>query len=185
MRKYLNLLPLLFVFAVGNVSAVELPAPLGLTTQFPDLNTGDLDINYDAGSGLISLENGDSSTAQLTAFDGDLGTLYMPGSFTYKLSGNVNNLPAIDFSASTSDDNAVNLTGTVVSFGAGNGVLEFLVDIASTGTVNFGNTLGIIISNVTSNSAQADSFAVPVPAAVWLFMTGLLGLVSRKAKHIA
>ncbi len=182
MKSFLKFIPLLFIFVVGSASAVSIPTPLGLTTQFPDLNTQDLDINYDAGSGLISLENGAGSTAQLTAFSGDLGTLYMPGAFTYKLSGNVNSLPAIDFTASTTDG-AVNLTGTVVAFGAGNGVLEFLVDIASTGTVDFGNTLGIIISNITSSSAQADSFAVPVPAAVWLFMTGLLGLVSRKAKR--
>lgn len=182
MKSFLKFLPLLFIFVVGTASAVSIPSPLGLVTQFPDLNTQDLDINYDAGAGLISLANGEGSTAQLTAFDGDLGTLYMPGSFTYKLSGNVNSLPAIDFSAST-DDGKVNLTGTVVGFGAGNGVLEFLVDIASTGTVDFGNKLGIIVSNISSATAQADSFAVPVPAAVWLFMTGLLGLVSRKAKR--
>ncbi len=182
MKSFLKFIPLLFIFVVGTASAVSIPTPLGLLTQYPDLNTQDLDINYDAGSGLISLENGTNTTAQLTAFDGDLGTLYMPGSFSYKLSGNVNSLPAIDFSAST-DDGKVDLTGTVVDFGAGNGVLEFLVDIASTGTVNFGNKLGIIISNITSSSAQTDSFAVPVPAAVWLFMTGLLGLVSRKAKR--
>ncbi len=184
MKSFLKFIPLLFVFAVGSASAVSTQIPLGLVTQYPDLNTQDLDINYDAGSGLISLKNGTNTTAQLTAFDGDLGTLYMPGSFSYKLSGNVNSLPAIDFSAST-DDGKVDLTGTVVDFGVGNGgVLEFLVDIASTGTVNFGNKLGIIISNITSSSAQTDSFAVPVPAAVWLFMTGLLGLVSRKAKRV-
>ncbi len=182
MRKYVLFLPLLFLFGASSASAVGLFPPLGLTTQFPDFNTQGLEVTFDGVSGDVLLEAGSGTSGQLTEFDGDAGMLYVPGFFSYKLSGNVNDLSAIDFSASTSDDK-VNLTGTVVAFGSGTGVLEFLVDVVSTGTVDFGTKLGIIVTNINSSEPQADSFAVPVPAAVWLFATGLLGLVARRTKN--
>lgn len=182
MRKYFFFLPLMFLFEATSASAISLHTPLGLTTQFPNLNTQDLEVTFDDQSGEVLLEAGSSTTALLTEFNGDSGTLYLPNSFSYKLSGNVNALSAIDFSAST-PDNKVNLTGAVVAFGSGIDNLEFLVDVVSTGTVDFGSMLGIIVTDINSSLPQADSFSVPVPATVWLFATGLLGLVARRAKN--
>ena len=153
MRKYLLFLPLLFLFGAGSASAVGLLAPLGLTTQYPDFNTQGLEVTFDSASGDILLNGGAATTAQLTAFEGDLGDLYTPSLFSYKLSGNVNDLANIDFSASTAD-NKVNLTGTVVDFGSATGILSFLVDVNSTGTVDFGTKLGIIVSNIGTSETD-------------------------------
>jgi|GEM_PF-6484081 len=64
-----------------------------------------------------------------------------------------------------------------IVFKAGQNTLTLNVGLTTTGTVNIASLQGIDISNVSFYGN-----AVPIPAAVWLFGTGLAGLFGIRRK---
>ncbi|BAZ95164.1 hypothetical protein TspCOW1_30110 [Thiohalobacter sp. COW1] len=176
-------------------------APLGLTQQFPDIQTSDLNISYDAGTGSLSANQ--PTFAMFTYSDGITSTQYYD--WTYSLTASLDSGTGTLTSGSLEiqDGSSVTqLSGSLTAFGytdAGSkDVFEFLFDVTGGALAgDFGALGGIIIVTDTSDftgdfgidftaaSTSNDTFAavVPVPAAVWLFGSGLLGLAAAARRR--
>lgn len=172
-------------------------ALLNLTPSPPDVFSSFIDISYDAGSDIFQAD-GFATTLDddgIGAAEGIAGGLFslnatidQSGSLsggTIAIAGTVANL---GFTSGTL------LTGNLTDIGfadTGGDPLEFLFSITGGDLAGlYGGTGGVILSNTSFtswlNSFQnapfagvSDTFAVspiPVPAAVWLFGSALLGL---------
>lgn len=181
-------------------------APLNLTLlPAPDIFSGFIDVAYTAGTdaftangfaqtldddGIGAPEAIAGGTFDLSASINDLGLL---GGGTLDIGGTV---AALGFNSGTL------LTGNLTAFGfpaAGGDPLEFLFSVTGGDAAGLyggvGSTGGVILSGGTgftgdftadfrgTGSAVADVAPIPLPAAVWLFGTGLLGLVGLGRKR--
>ena len=184
-------------------SASAQAAPLNLTlNDFPDIVSAFIDVTYDADTdsfsasgfaleldddGSVPAEAISGGTFDLSAIIDDAGAL-VGGSLT--IGGTV---------ASLGFNSGTLLTGTLTAFGfpdAGGDPLEFLFDVTGGDLAPlYGSLPGGVILSFTdftgdftadfdnlingdpgTGSAVANVAPVPVPAAVWLFGSGLLGL---------
>ena len=175
-------------------------APLNLTVQFPDLQVEDLDIVYDAATGEFSANQTEFAWFEYSADGIDSSGA---GDWTYSLSASLDSATgALDSGSLEIQDgtSTTQLAGSLTAFGhfddpvGENDVFEFLFDVSSGSlAADFGTQGGIIIRTGSSGFAgdfttdftassfngSSDTFAaVPVPAAVWLFGSGLLGLAT-------
>ena len=188
-------LPLVAVLTLGAGSQAQ-AAPLNLTLlDFPDIVSSFIDVGYTAGTdtftangfaleldddGSVPAEAIADGTFDLTANIDDLGAL---NGGTLTIGGTV---------ASLGFNSGTLLTGNLTAFGfpdLGGDPLEFLFDVTGGDAAGlYGSIGGIILggTNFTGDfttdftgtgSAVADVAPVPLPAAVWLFGAGLLGLV--------
>jgi len=171
-------------------------ALLGVNLQQPDILSSFIDFNYDAttdsltGTGFaLQLANGGlnsivNGSFNLSATVDDTGAL---SGGTVSITGTIGSL---GFSTGTL------LTGNLTGFGfdATGGALDFLFTVTGGEAATlYGANGGIIIGDSgfsgdfvsnwnntgghpTFGAGQADVGAVPVPAAAWLFGSGLLGL---------
>ena len=183
-------------------------APLNLTLlEFPDIVSGFIDVTYDAGT--------DSFGANGFAFELDDDGVGVPEAIadgSFNLSALINDsgllasgtldiggtVAALGFSSGTL------LTGNLNAFGfpnAGGDPLEFLFEVTGGDAAGLyggvGSIGGIILSGGTgftgdfttdfsgSGTAVADVAPIPLPAAVWLFGSGLLGLVGVSRRRRA
>lgn len=185
--------------------APALAAPLNLTQQFPDIQVSDLDINHDAGTGSFTAA---ATSGDLFSFSADGSSSTEHFDWTYSLDASLDTTGALNSGSLAIQDGSNNtqLTGNLSAFGylndpEGNSdVFEFQFDVTGGALDNdFGTLGGIIIvtkndsnfdgnfgSSFSATSQSSDTFAVvPVPAAVWLFGSGLLGLVTmaRRRRH--
>lgn len=180
-------------------------APLNLELQLPQINTTYMNTNYNATTDIFSVTYGFASTI---SFDGVNSSNISGGSIS--LSANISAggiLNSGSFSVlgtSGSYNSGTLLTGDLTALGyANNGsqVLEFLFnptggDLSSLYGLRPG---GIIFSvsgyndadfNTAFSNTAYNGFAsiapvpVPVPAAVWLFGSGLLGLAGLARRRI-
>lgn len=189
------------LFVLGaNVQA----APLNLTlNNTPDIVSSFIDVTYDSGTdsltasgfafeldddGSVPAEAISNGTFDLSATIDEFGTM-TSGSLT--IGGTV---------ASLGFNSGTLLTGTLTAFGfrdSGGDPLEFLFDVTggdAAGLYGGGSIPGGIIlsdtgftgsfaSNFNSSTGVADVAPVPLPAAVWLFGSGLLGLVGLSRRR--
>lgn len=189
----------LIAFASSPVQAV----PLNLTLlDTPDIVSSFIDVNYNAGTdtftasgfaleldddGSVPAEAITGGTFDLTAVIDGSGTL---SSGSLSIGGTV---------ASLGFNSGTLLTGNLTAFGFPNGggdPLEFLFDVTGGDAAGlFGSSGGIILggTNFTGDftidfngdgSAVANVAPVPLPATVWLFGAGLLGLVGLGRNRI-
>ncbi|MAT64269.1 MAG: hypothetical protein CMN57_01335 [Gammaproteobacteria bacterium] len=176
-------------------------APLDLMQQFPDIQVSELDISYDAGTGSFSANS--PGDVMLAYSDGIDPTEYFD--WTYSLSASLDSGTGALISGSLEirdGSSNLRLAGSLTAFGytdAGNtDVFEFLFDgIDGALAGDFGALGGIIINtssssfigdfttDFTATSLESDTFAavVPIPAAVWLFGSGLLGLAAAARRR--
>ena len=176
-------------------------APLDITLNSePDIFADFLNVNYNAANDLLSVSgsvanlttggvmNGiDNGTFDLTAnIDGSGGL----NSGSFSIGGTI---AGLDFKSSTL------LTGTLTDFGfdaMGGDPLEFLFTATGGDALGLYSGLGGIIlsgSNFGGSfasdfgeanfGARADVGVVPVPAAVWLFGSALLGLIGYNRRR--
>ncbi len=179
-------------------------APLNLTlNDFPDIVSGFIDVTYNAGTGSFSAsgfaltldDDGVGAAEDITGGTFDLSaTIDAAGSLSGGMLSIGGTVASLGFNSGTL------LTGNLTAFGfpnAGGDPLEFLFDVTSgeaaslygsvpggiilsaTGfTGNFNADFDNLIGGITgTGSGVADVAPVPLPAAVWLFGAGLLGLV--------
>jgi len=181
-------------------------APLNLNLLTPDITVNYINTNYDAVTDLFTTTYSIPSTLSM---DGSTQNTIAGGTMTFTAeiaTGGILNSGSFSIGgtvASLGFNSGTLLTGDLIDFGFLNSsqTLEFLFnptggDLASSYT--FGSGQGGIILAISgyngddfnssfSTSAYngiADVAPVPVPAAAWLFGSGLLGLVGiarRKA----
>ena len=189
-------------FGLLNVSVVAQAAPLNLTLlDFPDIVSSFIDVTYDGGTQTFvasgfALELDDDGSAPAEAIAG--GTFDISASIdnsgtliggTLSIGGTV---------ASLGFNSGTLLTGNLTDFGflnAGGDPLEFLLDVTGGDAAGLYGAVpaGVILSGTGfagsfvgsfdnlsggpgTGSAVADVAPVPLPAAIWLFGVGLLGL---------
>ncbi|WJW74487.1 VPLPA-CTERM sorting domain-containing protein [Thiohalobacter sp. IOR34] len=168
-------------------------APLNLVTSWPDIQANDLDVSYTAATGSLSVQ---PSVTLLMDYSQD-GTAFTaisnPGlslSATVDASGSLSG-----GSFSISGDGTTLLSGTLLDFGyatlEGFATFEFLLNVdGGTLASDYGSRAGMILGGLAQgfsgdfsqdfaiNGMMGDTkMVVPVPAALWLFGSGLLGLV--------
>jgi hypothetical protein len=181
---------------IMGMSSLAQAAPLNLTlNDFPDIVSSFIDVNYDAASDTFTasgfaLELDDDGSVPAEAIAG--GTFDL--SATIDAAGNIaGGLLTIGGTvASLGFNSGTLLTGNLTAFGfpdLGGDPLEFLFDVTGGDAAGlYGSIGGIILggTNFTGDftkdfngdgSAVANVAPVPLPAAVWLFGVGLLGLV--------
>jgi len=196
-----------FLFVV--VSSSVKAAPLNLTlNSFPDIVSSSIDVTYDAGTGSFTAsgfasqldDDGSIPAESITGGTSDLSaTIDSAGILsggTLTIGGTV---ASLGFTSGTL------LTGNLTAFGfpnAGGDPLEFLFDVTGGdaaalyggGSIpggiilsdsGFGGSFDIDWSNTGSGVADVAPAAVPLPAAVWLFGSGLLGLVGMARRKKA
>lgn len=176
----------LLMFALSSVQA----ASISLTPANTNVSVGglfNLDVSIDfsddatLGGGLDVLYDGtalafQSFTFGTTTLDLDPAFSRIPDELPNKLEG----LAFGNFNGLT-----VGIVGTLTfqALTAGNSLLSMAVTIPSKGG-DFVSANTFDVQSVTFNGANVNASAVPVPAAAWLFGSGLLGLVGimrRKA----
>ena len=176
-------------------------APLGLTLfDTPDIVSSFIDVVYDAGTDSLSangfaLQLDDGSP---NAIAGGLFTLDATIDEFGNLSGGTVTISGTI--AGLGYNSGTLLTGNLTAFGflpGGGDPLEFLFDVTGgDAAVLYGAAGGIILSQAgfggdwSSNfdnlisgipgtgQGLADTAAVPLPAAVWLMLSGLMGLLA-------
>ena len=181
-------------------------APLNLTLlDFPDIVSQFIDVTYDsltdsfdATGFALELDDDGSVPAEAIA-DGTFGL-----AATIDAGGNLiggGSLTIGGTVASLGYNSGTLLTGTLTAFGfpnAGGDPLEFLLDVTGGDAAGLygGAPAGVILGGGTgfggdfstdfdnlfnsqpgTGTAVADVAPVPLPAALWLFGTGLLGLI--------
>ena len=189
-------LPLVAVLMLGAGSQAQ-AAPLNLTLlDFPDIVSSFIDVNYNAGTDAFTasgfaLELDDDGSVPAEAITN--GTFNLNASIDASGSLSSGSLSIGGTVASLGFTSGTLLTGNLTAFGfpdSGGDPLEFLFSVTGgDATGLYGSIGGIILSGGTgftgdfntdftgNGSAVADVAPVPLPAAVWLFGAGLLGLV--------
>lgn len=192
------------------VTSTTQAAPLGLNLYpTPDITSNIMDTNYDATSDLLTITG---QWGMTVSFDGITHENVAGGtsgfglySLTASISdGGVFNSGTISILGTVGAYNSGTLlTGDLTALGFennGNQLLEFTFDVTGGdlaplfsgapygGTII--NTSGYNDDNFNSNfsasfSAGADTAPAPVPAAVWMFGSALLGLAGVKARRKA
>lgn len=187
------------------LAAPAVSAPLNLTQQFPDILVWDLDIAYDAGTGSFTANQTPSAWFEYSP-DGISSS--GAGDWTYALTASLDSNGGLTSGSLEIQDgsSSTQLAGNLTAFGhfddtqGDNDLFEFLFDVTGGDLAgDFGALGGIIIrtgsssfagdfsTDFTAVSSSSDTFAavVPVPAAVWLFGSGLLGLAAaaRRRQH--
>lgn len=191
---------LLIVTLVMGMSSLAQAAPLNLLLNpEPDIFSSFITVDYNAGAdsliasgfaqqlnsgGLFNIAGGSFDLNASIADDGSLagGALAIGGT-----------VAGLGFNSGTL------LTGTLSAFGfnQANDPLEFLFDVTGGDAASlYGDLGGIILSNAgfpgnwarDFSSGPFQSFSdvgtlVPVPAAVWLFGSALLGLLGFNARR--
>lgn len=187
---------LLFAGATGAQAA-----PLGLTLlDTPDIFSSFIDVVYLAGSDSFSangfalqFDDGSSNAIAggLFTLDATIDEFGNLSAGTFTISGTI---AGLGFNSGTL------LTGNLTAFGFINGggdPLEFLFDVTGgDAAALYGGAGGIILSQVGfdgdwssdfdnrfngipgTGQGLADAAAVPLPAAVWLMLSGLMGLLA-------
>ena len=152
------------VSVVPAVSNVDINDALTLTVQGTDIADtigGDFIVSWDPAQLQLTSTAGDISTsAALNGFPFDFLTdLSVPGSLvgSYGTFGTVTG-PTVNF-----------LSLDFIAIGAGPTSVDIFADLF--------DGLGVRIDPLTHVPASVTIGAVPVPAAVWLFGCGLIGLV--------
>lgn len=198
----------LIAIALGTAWLFGTPAsaaPLNLAQQFPDIQVWDLDIAYDDTSGNFTANQ---TTFAWFDYSLDGSSFTGAGDWTYSLTASLDGSGSLNTGSLLIQDGAssTQLSGDLTAFGylddtVGNhDVFEFTFDVTGGALAGDYGSLGgiIIVTNSSSfsgdfgtafaaTSQSADTFAaVPLPAAVWLFGSGLLGLVAaaRKRRHV-
>lgn len=185
------------------LAAPAMAAPLNLTQQFPDIQVSDLEIGYDAGTGSLTANQTDYA---LFAYYSDSTSSTEHSDWTYSLTANLDSgtgsLTSGSLEIQDGSSNA-QLTGDLKAFGyfddteGDDDLFEFQFDVTGGDLAgDFGALGGIIIrtgssdfagdfsTNFTAVSQDSDTFAaVPLPAAVWLFGSGLLGLAAAARRR--
>jgi len=188
------------------VSITAQAAPLNLDLQLPAINTSFMNTNYDAGTGSFNVTYGFANTI---TFDGSTENIASSGiSFSADISaGGLGDamLNSGSFSITGTSglyNSGTLLTGNLTELGYannGNQTLEFMFDVTGGDLAGFYDAgfggFNIFVSgynddnfNTSFSNTSYNGFAtiapVPVPAAVWLFGSGLLaiaGIARRKA----
>jgi len=189
-------LPLVAVLTLAAGSVAQ-AAPLNLTLlDTPDIVSAFIDVNYDAGSDAFTasgfaLELDDDGSIPAEAItDGsfdlaaNIDASGVLNGGTFSIGGTV---------ASLGFNSGTLLTGNLTAFGfpdLGGDPLEFLFSVTGGDAAGlYGSIGGIVLTGGTGftgdfafdfsgdGTAVADVAPVPLPAAVWLFGAGLLGLV--------
>jgi hypothetical protein len=171
-------------------------APLNLLKLYPDVFSSGINVTYNAGSDAFTA-TGTASTYE----DDGVGPAVAITAGTFSLGATIDASGALSTGtlsiggtiASIGANSGTLLTGTLTTLGfptSGSGdPLEFLFDVTGGDLASaYGTSGGIILtqSGFSGGFAAdfangsfvglADTFVVPVPAAVWLFGSGLLGL---------
>jgi hypothetical protein len=187
------------VALAGPVSAATIPA-LNLTPGLPDIESSFITVDY-VGNSNTGILTASGFANRLTPPGSPSGNI-AGGFFDINASINENAMTAngsltiggtivsLGFNSGTL------LTGSLADFGAGaNDPLEFLFNITGGDAAGlFGPQAGVILSQSGYSGSFAANFSsgaflglsdtfsasvnpVPVPAAIWLFGTALIGLV--------
>ena len=195
-------LPLVALLTLGAGSQAQ-AAPLNLTLlDFPDIVSSFIDVNYNAGTDAFTaigfaLELDDDGSVPAEAIAG--GTFDLTAVIDGSGALSTGSLSIGGTVASLGFNSGTLLTGNLTAFGfldSGGDPLEFLFDVTGGDAAGlYGSIGGIILGatgfggNFTSDfdnlvggvpgtgSAVANVAPVPLPAAIWLFGAGLLGLV--------
>ena len=188
------------------LSASAHAAPLNLTLfDFPDIVSTFIDVTYDAGTDSFvasgfALELDDDGSVPAEAIDGGTFDLSASIDSSGSLSGGA--LTIGGTVASLGFISGTLLTGSLTAFGfpnAGGDPLEFLFDVTGGDAASLygGGSIpgGIILSatgftgdftsdfdnlfsgNPGTGSGVANVAPVPLPAAVWMFGSGILGMI--------
>lgn len=187
------------------VSIAAQAAPLNLDLQLPAINTSYMTTSYNADTDLFSMSYGFPTTI---TFDGSTENVVDGGGMSFSASisdGGIFNSGSFSITGTSGLYNSGTLlTGNLTELGYANNdsqVLEFLFDATGGDLLSFYDDSfgigGIILSvsgynddnfNTSFSNTPYNGFAtiapVPVPAAVWLFGSGLLamaGFARRKA----
>ena len=187
---------LVAVLIMGTSSLAQ-AAPLNLMlNDFPDIVSSFIDVNYNAGTDAFTasgfaLELDDDGSVPAEAITN--GTFNLNASIDASGSLSSGSLSIGGTVASLGFNGGTLLTGNLTAFGfldSGGDPLEFLFSVTGGDAAGlYGSIGGIILSGGTgftgdfntdftgNGSAAADVAPVPLPAAVWLFGSGLLGLI--------
>lgn len=164
------------LLTTGVAHAASITGTMGLTGAF----------TASGGTDLSDATTLDLNSAVGTSADGDIGTTVGFGSI-----GTVNNSPFV-FNPSAPVINLLEIGGWQIDLGTITIVDQTtsLLTLAGTGTIS-GNafdptpTEWSLSANATGGSYSMTIAAVPVPAAVWLFGSGLLGLIAVARRKTA
>jgi len=193
------------------LGSVAQAAPLGLTlNDFPDIVSAFIDVTYNATSDTLNAngfaeELDDDGSVPAEAIAG--GSFSLTATIDASGALSAGSLSIGGTVASLGFNSGTLLTGTLTAFGfpdAGGDPLEFLFDVTGgdAAALYGGGSIpgGIILSDsgfpgsFDSNfdnlvdgvgSGVSDTGVVPLPAAVWLFGSGLLGLVGMARRKKA
>ena len=198
---------LLVAALLMSMSSLAQAASLSLVPGSPDIFSSQISVSYNAGTNAFS-----ASGFATTLDDDGIGApeTIVFGGFNYNIAASIDNAGVLaggTFSiggtvGSLGFFSGTLLTGnlTAIGFDTASDPLEFLFDVTGGDAAALYGGLGGIILNTsgfggtwgtsfgTSFGGVADTFgvsAIPVPAAVWLFGTALVGLIGfgkRKSK---
>lgn len=152
---------------ISTVQAASVTGSMGLTGAF----------SASGGTDLSDATILDLTSATGTSGDGDIGSTVGFGT-----AGTVNN-GSITFNPSTAVDNLLTIGGWQVDLSTTSIVNQTadVLNLAGSGAIS-GNgfdltpTQWTLSANATGSSYSMTVTAVPIPAALWLFGSGLLGL---------
>ena len=196
----------LITAALLQISLAAQAAPLNLNLQLPAINTSFMNTSYDAGTGNFDVTYGFANTI---TFDDSTENISGGGvSFSANISAGGSGDASLNsgnfsiYGTSGLHNSGTLLTGNLTELGYannGNQTLEFMFDVTGGDLAGFYNTglggFNLFVSgynddnfNSSFNNTSYNGFAtiapVPVPAAVWLFGSGLLalaGIARRKS----
>jgi len=190
---------LLVVALIMGMSSLSQAAPLNLTLSTPDIVSSFITVDYNAAT--------DSLTATGFANqldDGGIGSPFNIAGGTFDLNASIDDSGTLSGGilgiggtiAGLGFNSGTLLTGSLTDIGfnnAGGDPLEFLFDVTGGDAAGlYGSLGGIILTQAGFGGSWANSFSsgpfqalsdvgtvgvVPVPAAIWLFGSALIGLV--------
>lgn len=140
----------------------------------------ELDADLGTGDGLAEIAKLDFSAFMLGTGDTGTSGFFAPGPTGGGALGGAD--PSFSITGSSSET-ATFTFGTAVAEGSTSAAFWFThanLDVSAAGTdfvYTIGDRLTFSAQTTVASSVQADIQVVPVPAAVWLFGSGLLGLV--------
>lgn len=177
------------------MSSLTQAAPLNLIlNDFPDITSSFISVDYNAGTDVLS-----ASGFALSLDDDGVAPAEPIAGGTFGLAASIDDLGAMSGGtlsiggtiAGLGFNSGILLTGTLSDIGFNNAgdPLEFLFDVTGGDAAGlYGGLGGIILSSSgfggdwtsdfsTTMGASADVGVIPVPAAIWLFGSGLIGLL--------